>query len=409
MAQKQGGGSSSALVAAGGRPEQTVKRPDQRLAQKYRFDDPDMDLFFVAALGWGPAGGLDIGQAFHVAAQIIDGDAESWVAAFSGYGDAMNAQAEAWKHRGWLRQAGEARLKAFASYRSSWQFAALGPAFTSLYAKHKAAFLVATQELALPATFFATPYRDRTLPGVYFRHPDPDAPVVLIIGGADTCFEDLFLTVGRNMLERGYSVALADLPGQGSLAADGLHWEVDAEKPIGALIDTLIDRFGAKPGRIALLGLSLGGYFVTRAAGLEQRLSAVVASTPFPNPGEMFRLSVQAASARRTSSPPDGPARRSRQILLWKAGAETPEMLLERTKNMVADPARVTVPFLSIVGEGDSPLFVAQAEAWHGAIRSDRKSLVRLDAATGADGHCQINNRLRLAQETAGWLGEIFA
>ncbi len=110
MAQKQGGGSSSALVAAGGRPEQTVKRPDQRLAQKYRFDDPDMDLFFVAALGWGPAGGLDIGQAFHVAAQIIDGDAESWVAAFSGYGDAMNAQAEAWKHRGWLRQAGEARL-----------------------------------------------------------------------------------------------------------------------------------------------------------------------------------------------------------------------------------------------------------------------------------------------------------
>ena len=35
-------------------------KPTQRLATKYRFDDEDMDLFFVAALGWGPAGGLDV-------------------------------------------------------------------------------------------------------------------------------------------------------------------------------------------------------------------------------------------------------------------------------------------------------------------------------------------------------------
>ncbi|WP_407168579.1 hypothetical protein [Bradyrhizobium sp. ORS 111] len=61
----------------------TDKRPDQRLGQTYRFADPDMDLFFVAALGWGPAGGLDIGQAFYIASQITDGDADSWVRAFS--------------------------------------------------------------------------------------------------------------------------------------------------------------------------------------------------------------------------------------------------------------------------------------------------------------------------------------
>jgi hypothetical protein len=40
-------------------------KPAQRLAHTYYFDDADMDLFFVAALGWGPAGGLDIGQAFY--------------------------------------------------------------------------------------------------------------------------------------------------------------------------------------------------------------------------------------------------------------------------------------------------------------------------------------------------------
>ena len=35
-------------------------KPARRLATKYRFDDEDMDLFFVAALGWGPTGGLDV-------------------------------------------------------------------------------------------------------------------------------------------------------------------------------------------------------------------------------------------------------------------------------------------------------------------------------------------------------------
>src|SRR5262249_48044146 len=163
---------------------------------KYRFDDADMDLFFVAALGWGPTGGLDVGQAFHIASQIVDGDGETWVKAFSEYGDRMNAQADAWKQRGWTRAAGQMRLQALPASRSSWQFAAPGPTFATLYARHKTAFASAMDELGLPATFFTAPYQGRALPGVRFQGA---GPLVLVIGGADTCFEDLFLTVGRNL------------------------------------------------------------------------------------------------------------------------------------------------------------------------------------------------------------------
>jgi esterase/lipase len=384
------------------------KRPNQRLGQTYRFSDPDMDLFFVAALGWGPAGGLDIGQVFHIASNIKDGDGASWVEAFAAYGDSQNEQADAWKRRGWTRAAGEARLKAFASYRSSWQFAPLGEVFRSLYVKHQAAFASAMQELALPATFFATPYKGKALPGIFLWNANGNAPVVLVIGGADTCFEDLFLTVGRNILERGYSVAITDLPGQGELPDQGLYWEAEAEKPISAIVDMLVDRFDARPGRIALLGLSLGGYFVTRAAGYERRFAAVIASTPFPRPGEMFAAAARAAGAREVTTAENSAAARSRQILTWKAGATTGQDLFRLGTAMVADPALVTVPFLSILGAGDSPIFATQAHAWHEAIRSERKSFVLLDEATGADGHCQVNNRLRLAQEACGWLDEIF-
>jgi pimeloyl-ACP methyl ester carboxylesterase len=410
MKASTGIASAAALAGAASASAQSSTdspRPDQRLAQKYRFNDPNMDLFFMAAMSWGPTGGLDIGQAHYIASTIKDGDADSWIQAFANYGDLQNAQADTWKQRGWKQSAGEARLKAFASYRSSWQFAAPGERFESLYAKHKAAFATAMSELELPASFFVTPYQGKGLPGVYLQNSAKDAPLVLVIGGADTCFEDLFLTVGRNLLDRGYSVALVDLPGQGITQASGLYWETEAEKPIAAVIDVLVKRYDAKPGRIALLGLSLGGYFVARAAGHETRVATVMASTPFPDPAQLFALSVRHAMAAGNATPTEA-ATRSYQASLWKAGAKTPEEFVARTAGMKADPSLVTVPFLSILGAGDSPVFAAQAKAWHRDIRSARKSFVLLDAATGADGHVQVNNRLRLAQECCGWLGEIF-
>jgi pimeloyl-ACP methyl ester carboxylesterase len=349
-------------------------KPAQRLATKYRFDDEDMDLFFVAALGWGPAGGLDVGQTFHIASQITDGDAESWVRAFAGQGELLDDQADDWLARGARRNAGEARLKAFAAYRSSWQFASpYAPDFAANYARHQRAFAKAMDELQLPATFFQVPWESASLPGVFLQNADRSAPVVLVIGGADTCFEDLFLTAGRNLLERGYSVAIADLPGQGNTAAQGLHWPVEAEKPITAVTDLLVERFGARPGRLALVGLSLGGYFVTRAAGHDSRFATVMASTPFPDPSQLFALSVRAgvaAAARPDAKPPTAAMLRSRETMFWKVGARNVDELLAHTSGMKADPARVTLPFLSILGSGDSPVFAAQAHAWHDGIRS---------------------------------------
>lgn len=392
-----------------------MTRPDQRLASKFRFDDPNMDLFFMSALSWGPTGGLDIGQAWHVASTIVDGDADSWVGSFAAYAELQESQANTWKQRGWQREAGEARLKAFASYRSAWQFAEAGSEmFASIYRRQQRTFAAAVDELALPATFLSVPFEGGSLPGLFVRNPDADAPVVLIIGGADTSMEDLFLSYGRAIWERGYSVAIADLPGQGNTMEQGLHWLTDPERAISAVVDALVDRFDAKPGRIALLGLSLGGYFVTRAAGHDPRFATVIASTPFPVPGELFSASVKGALAGGTATgtaakAPTTGALRSWQMMLWKAGAKTPQEFVARWDGARADPLRVTLPFLSVLGGGDSPIFTAQAREWHARIPSTRKELVFLDAASGADGHCQVNARVRLVQEACGWMGEVFA
>ena len=51
-------------------------------------------------------------------------------------------------------------------------------------------------------------------------------------------------------------------------------------------------------------------------------------------------------------------------------------------------------------------MFAAQAMRWHAEIPSTCKAFVLFDAASGADGHRQVNNRLRLVQEASGWMDD---
>lgn len=399
-------GSARAETAPAAAPG--AKRESSRLSMKYRFDDTDMDLFFVVAMGWGKAGGLDVGEVFYIASTIKDGEATSWVDSFAASGERLEKVADDWKAQGWTRQSAQMRLKQFASYRSAWQFAPVGPVFDGLYAKHKAAFRQALPDLGLNTTFFDVPFKGKTLPGVFIQHPNPKAPVVLLLGGADTCFEEIFLTVGRNIYDGGYSIAMADLPGQGATMKDGLHWEIEPEKPIAAIADLLIAKFKAKPGRMALLGYSYGGYFATRAAGHDKRFAAFIATTPLPRPGDLLKAIPGRKEKAAAATPPATAALRNFEILYWKAGVKTDQEWLDKTASMVADPSIVTAPFLSIVGRGEAPEFQRQGQYWHDSILSKNKKFVALDAATGADGHCQAQNRLRMAQETLGWLTTVF-
>jgi pimeloyl-ACP methyl ester carboxylesterase len=104
-------------------------------------------------------------------------------------------------------------------------------------------------ELALPVSFFEVD-AGHALPGPFVRNADASAPVVLIIGGADTSMDALFLSLRRSTRECGYSIAIVDLPGQCITPKDRLHWGLGPEWPIAALVDTLIEKIGAQPGRV---------------------------------------------------------------------------------------------------------------------------------------------------------------
>lgn len=376
----------------------------QRLTQRYRFNDPNMDLFFLGALSWGTAGGLSIGEAFYVASKIEDGNPDTWAKAFEEQAEVLVAQAEVWLKRGNYKAAGETHLKAFSAYRSAWQFVAPGSHFNRLFQNSQKYFDLAMEEMELPATKFTVSYHGGELPGHYYKSNDANAATILIIGGADTCHEDRFLSQGRNYLDRGYSVALIDLPGQGLMPQQQLYWEPETEHSIHAVVDTLIEKFDVDTTKLVLLGMSLGGYFACRAAAYEPRLAAVIATPALYNPQELFDSVRQQMSS---GAPESAAGHNNFQVLLWKAGAKDVSDMVEKWEGYAVDPKLVKMPFLSVLGLQEGGVWKKQTHEWHTAIENDKKQLVTLDAETGADAHCQGNNVLRLVQEVETWLKSV--
>lgn len=114
----------------------------------------------------------------------------------------------------------------------------------------------------------------------YFCHPVSPKPgkwpAVLFLGGADAYAEEIYFGA-KAMLERGWAVLLVDTPGRGSsIYLKGIRTRPDYEVPGKACIDYLISRSEVDSIRIALLGISMAGYYAPRVAAFDPRVKALV-------------------------------------------------------------------------------------------------------------------------------------
>jgi dienelactone hydrolase len=115
----------------------------------------------------------------------------------------------------------------------------------------------------------------------YFCHPvNPQSgkwPAVLFLGGADAYAEEIYFG-GKQMLDRGWAMLLVDTPGRGSsIYLKGIKTRPDYEVPGKACIDYLVSRPEVDPDRVALLGISMAGYYAPRVAAFDRRVKALVA------------------------------------------------------------------------------------------------------------------------------------
>jgi pimeloyl-ACP methyl ester carboxylesterase len=101
------------------------------------------------------------------------------------------------------------------------------------------------------------------------------AAVALLHGAGST--RSAVLDQAAVLAGHGYGVLLYDARGHGSSAGRGMDLGWYGERDAAGAVDFLVDQPDVSPGRIGLVGLSMGGEQAIGAAGVDDRVAAVVA------------------------------------------------------------------------------------------------------------------------------------
>ncbi|MEY9930004.1 cephalosporin-C deacetylase-like acetyl esterase [Catenulispora sp. GP43] len=104
------------------------------------------------------------------------------------------------------------------------------------------------------------------------------APAVILGPGMDMIKEDYIYAAERYYTSRGIVALSIEGPGQGETRANGLTVDLsNYERAISRYIDHLVSLPEVDPGRIGMFGISMSGYWGSRAAAADRRLAALAA------------------------------------------------------------------------------------------------------------------------------------
>ena len=123
------------------------------------------------------------------------------------------------------------------------------------------------------------PFEGVTLPG-YFCLVDKSGatrPLLLVHSGFDGTAEEIYFEVALFAVKRGYNVLIFEGPGQGGvIRVQRVPFRPNWETVVSPVVDFALARKEVDPKRIALMGISFGGYLAPRAVAFEKRIKACI-------------------------------------------------------------------------------------------------------------------------------------
>ncbi|MGH2859565.1 MAG: alpha/beta hydrolase family protein [Solirubrobacteraceae bacterium] len=182
-----------------------------------------------------------------------------------------------------LRTAGEAWLRAAVAYHFSKFVWVLDPDRNRANTEAAVAAMSEAHRLLDPTAERVQAAIDGGAVVANLRRPadgDRPAPLVVLIPGLDSTKEEFFHWE-QVFLDRGMATLSLDGPGQGETGLR-MHIRPDYEVAVSAILDAVAGRPDLDRARIGAVGVSLGGYYVVRAAAHEPRIAALAGvSGPF--------------------------------------------------------------------------------------------------------------------------------
>lgn len=398
-----------------------------RTATRIRgFAASELDFQLMRQLGAATAGGGTPGEIMAARGAIPGDDITAWPAAFARLADGLVAQADAALGRGHRVTAREALLRASSYYRSCEYF-------TDPFAAEARRYGMASEDCfrrALPllpghAQPVAIPFDGLTLPG-YLLQPvgvERANRTLICLTGFDGTAEELYFQTAADGLARGFTVLLAQGPGQmGTLRHHPeLVFRPDYEAPVAAMVDFAETRPEIDPGRLALYGISFGGYFVTRAAVHEPRLAALIANSPIVDLHAYMGAFVAGADVPEEAQDQDVTLEEVDEIpdafmppavkLGFKSAcrrfgvSSMSGWMTALTAYRVGDLSRIACPCLAMAGAGEGEATLAQTQSFAEGVSGPVTTRLFI-AAEGADMHCQLGNLPLSNAVLYDWLDE---
>lgn len=389
--------------------------------QKYhsRFKNGDMDFTFNWAIGISQLIGLSASQLFFAVKDIKDGDPVGWR---DGFAQLAKSQLDTISSAENKLFTGQKYMEIAYALRAELQYYnPLEPDFIEKVERFEEIFQKGIELLDVPMRAINIPFEDIYLPAYYLEHPQKNCPTLIMIGGGDTFREDLFYFAGYPGWKRDYNVLMIDLPGQGKVPSLGQCFRVDMDKPIKTAIDWLEVHAENKLDKLAIYGVSGGGYFTAQTVARDKRINAWIASTPITDVGLVFKKEFGAALKApgwliRAYTKFIGALNEGAEINLkkyaWQFGTDDFRYAVDEVlKQAIPVEAKmIDCPSLFLLGENEGQELIRQTEVLYQDLskRGVSVTLRRFTAEEGADAHCQVNN-LRLAHSVIfDWLDNIF-
>jgi alpha-beta hydrolase superfamily lysophospholipase len=268
------------------------------------------------------------------------------------------------------------------------------------------------------------PFEGKSLPGYLCLVDDSKAkrPLLLIQTGFDGTAEELYFQAAVAALERGYNCLIFEGPGQGRVIREQkIPFRSNWETVLKAVLDYVGQLPEADPERIALYGLSFGGYLAPRAAAFEPRIKALIVN------GGVYDF--HAVIMKKTGGVPEkmlddpGMAKEFDRVAygvmkknpaarwamgngMFTFGARSPSAWLRMTRsyNMKDAISKIRCPVLVVDSEKDIDM-PGQSRQFFNALTGP-KTFLMFTAEDAAEDHCQVGAGVLSNEKILDWLDE---
>ena len=392
---------------------------------QFVFQDQEYSYQALRAISQACVGGADIGECLSTVYRIKEGDDESWYSEWLSTAQRVEKMAQDFQDQGDQISAKECYFRASNYYRSAEFFLHTNPRdprILETWKKSRDCFLKAaalSDDLIRPVEIA---FEGTTLPG-YFCLVDKSGalrPLLIIQTGFDGTGEELYIQIATAAVKRGFNCLIFEGPGQGRVIREQhIPFRPNWETVVTPVVDFALEQPEVDPERIALMGISFGGYFAPRAVAFEHRIKACIANgglydfhaavmrnTP---PGFEKMLDDESAAEEIDKEiyqimETDPSLRWSFGNGMWTFGAKSPSewMRMTRPYNLRDCADKIECHMLVVDSENDKAL-PGEAKPLYDALRCPKEFML-FTAEEGAGEHCQVGGYMVSNERILNWL-----